>query len=192
MRRRPGLPGAFGGAGPGGVGRGPGNRGWKRRRRRQKPSQVLLPRRILLPRDSRQWTSIGNLSSKCLTLAARALEVLRIIPVPGGAGDRLRVSRAHSDSCTVNGGRVSQKWLCCRMHYLAMFIARYRTNDRLIDRVRQSFDSSSPFLYRPIASPNPNPEPESQLLSFSLSLSLIQELPFSIGNLFPPGNCLCD
>lgn len=58
------------------------------------------------------------------------------------------------------------------MHYLAMFIALYCTNDRLIDPVRQL--DSSPFLYRPITSLNPNPEPKSQLLS------LFQELPFSI------------
>ena len=44
--------------------------------------------------------------------------------------------------------------------------------------------STAPSLLQ-AQTPSPNP-------SFSLSPSLIQELPFSIWNLFPPGNCLCD
>jgi len=69
-------------------------------------------------RDSRQFTSIRNLSSECLVLEARALEVLRT--VPGGASDRLWGSRVPSDSCTVTEGGMLEMALlpnACSCHF---------------------------------------------------------------------------
>lgn len=86
MRMRPSRR-ALSGALRRGAGKGARNRGYELQRRQQErfsPGPVFSE--DAAARDSRPFTSIQNLSSKCLVLEARAWEAPWT--VPGGAGDR--------------------------------------------------------------------------------------------------------